>query len=52
MTDSEGGAVLGDHRHEGPRDDDVKQEGFMSKIMDTFRSSTGEPAANTAYCTD
>lgn len=43
MTNSEGGAVL--DNHQGPRDDGVKQEGFMSKIMDTFRGSKGEPAA-------
>jgi hypothetical protein len=43
MTNSEGGAVL--DNHQGPRDDGVKQEGFMSKIMDTFRGTKGEPAA-------
>lgn len=47
-TNSEGGAVLGDHE-EGPRDDNVKQEGFMAKVMDTFRSPKDEPAASATH---
>lgn len=37
-------AVVGD-QHEGLRDENVKPEGFVSKIMDTFRSPKGESAA-------
>lgn len=44
-TNSQGGAVLGDRHgnvHEGPRDDTVKKEGFMSKIMDKLHSPKGK----------
>lgn len=46
-TNAEGGAVLQDHHgkvHEGPRDDTVKKEGFVSKIMDKLHSPKGKPA--------
>lgn len=51
MTKSTSGAVVGD-QHDGPRDENVKPEGFMSKIMDTFRSPKGEPAATSTTSTD
>jgi hypothetical protein len=45
LTNSQGGAVLGDRHgnvHEGPRDDTVKKEGFISKIMDKLHSPKGK----------
>jgi hypothetical protein len=50
MTKSASGAVVGD-QHEGPRDENVKPEGFMSKVMDTFRSPKGESAATSSTFT-
>lgn len=50
VTNAQGGAVLGDHRgnvYEGPRDDNEKKEGFMSKIMDKLHSPKGKPADST-----
>lgn len=47
VTNAQGGAVLGDHHgnaHQGPRDDTVKKEGFVSKIMDKLHSPKGKPA--------
>lgn len=45
VTNAQGGAILGDHGnlHEGPRDDTVKKEGFVSKIMDKLHSPKGKP---------
>jgi hypothetical protein len=50
VTNSEGGAVLGDQHgnvYEGPRDDNEKKEGFVSKIMDKLHSPKGKPAHTT-----
>jgi len=44
MTKSASGAAVGD-QNEGPRDENVKPEGFMSKFMDKIRSPKGESAA-------
>lgn len=46
VTNTEGGAVLGDEHgnvHQGPRDDHVKKEGLVSKIMDKLHSPKGKP---------
>jgi len=54
VTNEQGGAALGDPHgnvHEGPRDDNVKKEGFMSKIMDKLHSPKGKPAQTTATTT-
>lgn len=51
-TNAQGGATLADEHgnlHPGPRDDGVKKEGFMSKIMDklhTPRSPKTTPTSN------
>lgn len=54
MTNAQGGAVLGDHHgnvHQGPRDDTVKKEGFVSKIMDKLHSPKNKPAHDSTTST-
>jgi hypothetical protein len=50
VTNAAGGAVLGDHHgniHEGPRDDDVKKEGVVSKLMDKLHKKPANTATTT-----
>jgi hypothetical protein len=54
VTNAQGGAVLDDQHgnvQEGPRDDHVKKEGIVSKIMDKLHSPKGKPAQTTATTT-
>lgn len=50
VTNAAGGAVLGDHHgniHEGPRDDGVKKEGVVSKLMDKLHKKPANTATTT-----
>lgn len=51
VTNDQGGAVLTDahgNLAEGPRDDNVKKEGFMGKIMDKLHSPKSTPSSTTS----
>jgi hypothetical protein len=52
VTNAAGGAVLGDHHgniHEGPRDDGVKKEGVVSKLMDKLHKKPANTTTTTTY---